>query len=230
MRFRIAMLWAAGPGPERPNQTSRRLGGRARPGPVRSAPGRPGFRRGGTAGCAPAPAAARGPGPRLPGGRAGRAPPPAAVPAPAVAGSGSAPGPGGPGRRSMRRRCRPTVRGMCTAHCCRSNPVSFRAGPYSGASSGPARPVPRVREPVAPVEAGASRAQVQSFALRPQNHGHGSLFAASGSDARPGATAWRSRHSVAAPTPHRRQVQDAREVPQTDAVHVIEQGFRVSMV
>ena len=98
-------------------------------------------------------------------------------------------------------------------------PRHVQGRPVHGGVVGRQDPRPalgQVREPVAPVEAGSAQPQVQPFPRGPQDHSHGALGApdrqpslvhshgdraACGSGIRPGATAYTSRHSVAAPTP-----------------------------
>ena len=109
-------------------RTSLRGGWRARSGCVGCAPGRTGLRRGGRGGCTPASRGARDPGPRpATGWRRGFRPRRPFPDQPLQDGQH----PIQMGRSSsMRRRIRPTVSCIGTAHGCRSNPVAFRAGPY----------------------------------------------------------------------------------------------------
>ena len=94
----------------------------------------------------------------------------------------------------------------------------------------------QVREPAAPVEAGPARAQVRPFALRPRDHGHGTLDATEGQPGlvpfdpgrqgrlRVGHPAGRHRLHVppqgGGPRPAARQGRETGQTPQTGAVHV----------
>ena len=131
---------------------------------------------------------------------------------------------------SMLRMCRPTVRCMCTAHCCRSRPglqgravdrvVSVDALHARGQAREPVRSRDRSdagpRSPLGPrttarltppMDSQVSSTSTQSFAC--------------GSGARPGgpdpATAWRPPRGPAG-QPHHRTV--GQGTPQTDTVHV----------